>query len=619
MLAVIVLMTASTARAGEGASWRLDAAQAPPAPSGVTPAPYPIPVGQVGEISFWAPNRGLLITGGTEERWGGPVAAGLYAYDGRVWHQLSTVCGGAAGRIAWAGPDEFWTISDQRGGQVLAGINNDPRMLNSLSLCHFLNGEVVGSYAMPLQQPDSYLPMDSAACYGPSDCWFGGQLGGGGAGAFHLHWDGSTVSAIYEPEDHAVSDMVNFRGKLYESVRFQGQDTYLPEENHSHPAVIHVIAPKGTGALPFSDLPVLSDPHQPPVIRLPVYGKEVAPAGLRGLSLGSDGSPVGEGGTQLWTAANPVEPAETPAGSRTASITVLRYSSNVWSQVLPDANGGSPFTEGTLLTGAEAHVGAREDQQGASEVIAPEPGTDKAWISLHNQGGDAGAVVALLQPDGKLAETDVLPGPQEPIGFHGYAGPITCPAPHDCWMATNMGTYPVSHENSVPGWLFHLTNGALQARDTDPAFAGVITNRPPDSGVPVIYPDLPPVDNSLANQQPPPAPNGPPVQTPARRTSTKARVLIEHVHGKLVNHRIFILSFVLRARARVQLIAHRRQEVVARSRRESLRPGRHTLSLLLDPKRWPTRFQFKATPIGTPTSPGAGSGETGSSDTISTG
>jgi hypothetical protein len=582
-----------------------------------------VPVGGVGEISFWAPNRGLLITGGTAEplnpepgKGPGPVAAGLYAYNGEEWHQLATVCGGADGRIAWAGPDEFWTISDQRTGQSLAGRNTYAAMFESLSLCHFLNGEVVGSYAMPLQLAGSYVPMDSAACYGPSDCWFGGQDGSDGSesGAFHLHWDGSTVTAVYETGAGPITDMVDFDGEIFESVRVGGPA-------NSHPSILHTIASAGSPPPLFSGLPIVEAATSANSGRrpLPVYGSGVSPGILQGFALATDGSAAGEDATQLWAAADPVE---WNAGSVTVLHDVLHHQGNAWSQVIPGPNGSlPPAIEGKMLTGASAYLGGSLEEPAASETIAPEPGSEDAWISLHSRGGNKGAEVALLGPDGTIAEDDVLPSSQEPVGFRGQAGPIVCPAPHDCWMATNKGADPLSNEETVPGWLFHLTDGTRYPRDTDPSFAGVITSRPPDSGVPVVYPDAPPVDNSLANQQPPPAPSGPPVQileAPPGGT-TPAVAPVQNVHGRLVRRRTFVLSFTLRIRAHVQLIARRKGVVVARSHAESLRPGPHTLSLLLDPRRWPTGFQLKTTPIGAAAPLNGGAGGAGSNDTISTG
>ena len=84
-----------------------------PVPAGSS---WPIGLGRIGDIEFEAPNRGLLITEGSPPT----VPAGLWAYNGREWHPYATVCGASqvapdnGGRIAWAGPAEFWTISDGR-------------------------------------------------------------------------------------------------------------------------------------------------------------------------------------------------------------------------------------------------------------------------------------------------------------------------------------------------------------------------------------------------------------------------------------------------------------------------------------------------------------------------
>jgi hypothetical protein len=611
-LAVLVVGLASpalpAAHAEGGGSWRLEAAEAPPAPAGVSPAPYSVPVGEVGEISFWAPNRGLLITGGA-----GPVGAGLYAYDGVSWHQLATVCGGGSGRIAWAGPDEFWTISDQRAGQVRP--RNSQAATKSVSLCHFLDGEVVGSYAMPLEEPDSYLPMDGAACYSPSDCWFGGQTGvAPHKGAFHLHWNGSTVTAVYEPEAHAVSDMINFGGALLESVQ-------IAESVQKQPAVLHRIGPEG--AEPFEEVSTFVKAPKPPEEepapparfvphRLPEYGEGVLPDALQGFGLASDGSPLGAGATQLWAAANPL--ATPPPESKPASLTVLHDAGKTWTQVLGPGSGKSPLPEETMLAGASAEVEGKLER-GTSGALAPEPGSESAWLSLRPSGGGDDAEVALLNADGTVTEAKSLPESGEAVGARGEAGPIACPAPHDCWLATAGGTDAVTGEQLVAGWLFHLGSGEPVAPDGDPLFDGedpVISYRPPDAGVPVIYPDLPPEDDSLANQQVQPTPSLPPEQTAAPSVRKQAESLLQHVKSRFQRgRRELVVSFTLTARAHVQLVGRRRGKVVASTRMESLRAGAHQLSLELDPAHWPTKLQFKATPLEAPaasggSSPGAG-------------
>jgi hypothetical protein len=634
LLALGALALAPGARGEERvtAHWRLAPAQAPPPPPGVAPAPYPVPIGEVGAISFWAPNRGLLVTRGTEES-RGPVAAGVYAYDGVSWHQLSTVCGGEGGRIAWAGPDDFWTIAAQRAGQVLTlnGGGGAP----ALSLCHFEAGQVVGSYAMPLEQPDSYRQMYAAACYSPSDCWFAGATGEPpNAGAFHLHWNGSTVTAVYAPQDHSVVDMTLFDGQLYESAQIEAGDAFLPEEESPsnpppelppHPPVIHTISPEG-GELcgeaesPFCNLVIVS--KRTP---LPVYGEGVSAAALQGFDLATDAEPAGTAATQLWAAANPVPNGDAPKGSKEAALTVLRLTADGWSQIV-GAGAASPLRAYEKLAGA-SHIGDR-GEGGTSDAIAPEPGSESAWLSLSGDFSAQGAEVDRLNADGTAEEPVLLPEASEAnegvgyVGYKGEAGPIACPAPEDCWMATNGGTNRATESQTVPGWLFHLTGGASVPPNTDPFFDGadgVISYRPPDSGVPVIPPDAPPADDSLSNQQPAPPPSAPPLVAPTSPPKAKrGRSLLEHVKSRFVKGRTLVIAFTLTARAHVQVLGRRRHRIVARTRRELLGPGRHRLSLTLNPARWPAKIDFDATPIGSSAPAGGSSTPSSSGNTIET-
>lgn len=569
----------------------------------MAPAPYPLPLGQVGEISFWAPNRGLLITGGTVPA--GSVPAGLYAYDGEEWHELSTVCGGGKGRIAWAGPDEFWTISDQRAGQIEA---REEGNLTSLSLCHFLDGNVVGSYAMPLGQSDSYLQMDAATCLSPDDCWFGGEDGRApNGGSFHLHWNGSSVSAVYDTDDHAVTGMTAFEGKIYEGLAIGPEDSYQAGEERQHPAVIRTIASSESSAFcegvesTFCNVFLFS--HE----QLPSYAAGVAPDALGGFDLATDGAPLGTEASQLWAAADPVSSG---AGSH-AQVTILHEGEGGnWTQLAPLADGDSPLPSHAELGGSETD-GETSQATSAGDALAPEPGTSSAWLSLRGMPGDA-ADVALLgapQEESEASHVVVTEVPEaeerERLGFRGEAGPISCPAENDCWMATTQG------------WLFHL--GGEYPQDTDPNFAHLITYRPPDAGVPVIYPDAPPVDDSLANQQPAVEPSAPATQTPpVRATAKKPKQLVSHVKSKFLHDRVLVISFTLSADAHVQLVGREKSKVVASTRRKLLRPGHHELSLTLNPAHWPTKLQFKATPLVTEAT-GEGSTGSNSSDTITTG
>lgn len=555
----------------QGASWQFAPAEAPPPPSGAQPSPFPVALGRVGDIEFWSPDRGVLITAGN-----GLVPAGLYAYDGVSWHQLASVCGGSDGRIAWAGPDEFWTISDQRPGQTTpTGANSG--MFADISLCHFANGEVLASYAMPVDQPDSYQTMDAAACDGPDDCWFGGQLSGGSnAGAFHLYWNGSALSVVYSPQGHAVAAMTVEENQIYESVQLEPTDGY-GSESMTNPTLLHTIAATDPSDV-FHDVFPTAAGCVTFCTPLPEYGtaggQPVAPDTLAGLALSSDWSPSGEGpaSQQLWAAAGP-DSTRPAAGEGSAHPIVLRYSEEEWIQIVPNM----------------ATFEAGEDPG----AVAADPGEQAAWVTIQSQ-DEVAHVDQLSSPNGggawAVAEHDEL-GPEQGVGPRGDAGPIACPASHECWLATSQG------------WLFHLTDGIQLARDTDPFFDGedgVIAYRPPDNGVPEVIPDQQPEDDSLANQQPPEAAatSTPAAEAlPVKRTK-KVKALVSQVRTRLMSHDVLALTFTLARSAHVQLLASRHGAVVARTPRRTLRQGRHRLELRLNRGRWPTKLDLRATPAG---------------------
>ena len=540
---------------------------------------------------------------------------GVYAYDGVNWHELASVCGGAKGRIVWAGPDEFWTIADQRAGEILSKQENAGN-LEALSLCHFVGGEVVGSYAMPLGEPSSYLEMDAAACLSPNDCWFGGQDGRSpNAGSFHLHWDGSEVSAVYDASDHAVTSMVGYEGKFYEGLAIGPEDNYLPGEETKHPPVIRTIAPAGQTPLcsvaPSSFCNVfLFSSGQP----LPIYPERSLPDALGGFDLATDGSPVGLGATQLWAGANAL--SDPPAGTGPSQLTLLRNAEGRWSQLIPPRSGHSPLPDEATLGGASSDVSPTRSGEPGFDAIAPEPDTNDAWLSL--QTGDERATVALIEakfqegqsePSVALIELDDLPGPQDQVGFRGTAGPIACAGGHDCWMATK------GSGRTVGGWLFHLTDGEAVAPNDDPLFdgaVGVIASRPRDHGVPAVYPDGFAEDDSLVNQQLVPAPPKAESVPEKPRKTRKTKRLVTHLKSSFVHHHTLVVTFTLTARAHVRLTGRRDRRVVAQTPRESLRAGRHKLSLSFDAASWPTKINFEAKALGSSGSPAPseGSGET---------
>ncbi len=265
-----------------------------PLPPGASPgSTWPVGLGRVGDIEFLAPNRGLLITNGEAPT----IPKGVWAYNGSEWHEISEVCGATDGRIAWAGPGEFWTVSDGRAGQAneLAG-NGSERVapLEDNTLCHFVGGHIAGSYAHPAFQADSYQAMNAAACLSPSDCWFAGDpLEEPQIGAFQLHWNGVALEAEpYVGEGHAAEDLAPFEGALYESVQLTSTDRVARETALT--PVLHRINPQGVAPAMEPEDGVFGE-------GLPLYaaGEPARALGFLHLSV-VEGSP---GERALWAAA----------------------------------------------------------------------------------------------------------------------------------------------------------------------------------------------------------------------------------------------------------------------------------------------------------------------------
>jgi hypothetical protein len=523
-LAAVACAVATPALARADDAWL----SAQPTPAGGV---APTALGPVSDIRFWAPNRGVLLT-----------ADGVWAYDGTSWHRLSSVCGGTGGRIAWAGPLDFWTISDQAAGQL----NVDRSQTWRRSLCHFSGGRVVASYAQPIGTAGEYERMNAAVCLAPDDCWFGGDRlpsTAANTGAFHLHWDGTSLSAypqltmhdssVSDP-DRPVADLVAHQGSIYESVAVDGHD--VAGENPDSPYVLHQI---------FAGDPPAFVPLIP---TSPIdYG------GLAPLQLSSDGS-------LLWAAAG---------GSATPVV------------MLGGGAGFSPLTlndpEGTLRAGMRI------------AAVAAEPGTDDAWLGyvLPTDDGAQVARVARVHADGTVEGATALPGVGDGLARKGSADRLACPAAGQCWLAT------------TAGWLFHL--GGDLPRDDAPEMHRLITFRPSDAATTRLPPDdLPDDDSGLA---PPTFYEPPPDQTTAPKdssTTRRARKLVTGVRRRMIHRTTLELRFTLTAKARVQLVAKRRSTVVARTRRATLAKGRHTLRLKLSAKRWPTKLDFRVTAYRAP-------------------
>lgn len=522
--AVIAAVGACTAQAE--ATWRLEQ---PAPPAGAT---FKVPLGTPDDMQFYAPNEGLLSVEGNAT-----VPAGLFFWNGRVWHQLSTVCGaaGEASRIAWAGPDDFWVITEP----------SEPRSGAGLGLCHFEDGVIVGSYSTPFQSPEPFRPMDAAACDGPNDCWFAGigseDPSGQHIGAFHLHWNGTSLTSSYQPQGRGVSGLAYFNGTFYEStfVGAQEGDTTEPvtlaNAEPLGPVLIHRLVGEtftGVNFLPY------------PYPGVPSEGTELLSAKADETSLWFSGGGAASG---------PDAPKE---GSVASPPVAVRYVEPFFQQIPIDPS----------LFGTEDRF----------VDIAPVPGADSAWAAdqpySQRRSATASAKVVSIEPDG-TTKTDVLPVSG---AGRGSAQLVAATGPEEAWMATSAG------------WLFHYTNGTVLPEDTDPYWAGTITVRPNES-VEQFVSDTPPPDDSQLFAPPPVAVEAKSTEVPVPEVIP---ALLKDVtvsrHGLTVT-----VKFQLSSLADVQLVAKLHGKTIARTRDERLKAGRHSLSLRLQRKRWPSGLSFK--------------------------
>jgi hypothetical protein len=534
-LALLVLLALLAFPAPVGAAeWHSE--QPITAPSGVG---VPSEIGEIGDIEFWAPNRGVLITAGNSG-----IAPGIFAYDGTGWYRYATVCGGHEGRIAWAGPTEFWTVSDQQPGQELPP--GDKRKAWHRSLCHFKDGAVLASYGEPIGQAGSYMQMTAAACSGPDNCWFAGDRlpGTVNEGAFHLHWDGASLTATpslsqtqpqIEDPSHSVTGLAFYGGELFEGVRVQSDDNAPGEP--SPPPLLHRIDP--SQANPFEALDVPID-----------YPPGSTPEGLERMRFSA-------GQDALWAAFSGTT-------SFTARLTVLRKVGAAAFAQLPLEDPGEVLELGTAVGG-----------------LAAEPGGSSAWLGFRPFEDIEALVPARLVrigADGSLGTPVSLPKAGEGLSPKGAAGPVACAAAGQCWMATERG------------WLFHLGDSLPQ--DTEPAMHALIAFRPRDNSVPVVPPTDLPDDDSGASSPFEYQPGEEPEAEQARRPPRK-RALLTGLRQRVIAGRVLELSFVLHARAQVRLVAKLKRQVIATTPSYTMGEGHRKLRLRLDPERWPTDLDLQ--------------------------
>ena len=491
-----------------------------------------MPLGAPGDLKFWAPNRGLLTVEGNDT-----IPRGIYSWDGQSWHQLATVCGGPGdtARIAWAGPDEFWVVSEP----------SLPRRGSGLALCRFKDGQVVGSWSTRVDAADPFRQMLSATCNGPDDCWFGGvgsqDALGERVGAFHLHWNGSDLESVYGPQGRGVSDMEFHQGSAL----------------REHPGRPLAREPRRAGRPRRTGAGAAPDPPRSPA-RLRQRPVPAGPAG----SVPADGTRAArarrrrEAPTSGPSGAAPPR-APRPAGRRGRA----------------PAAGGAPgrraFEELPLTSRSSGQPTASATSRRSrrtNEALA----TVVPFADRHS--ANSKAIVARIAADGTTTTTRL---PAAGAG-RGSAARIACPAQNECWMVT------------WGGWLFHYSDGTPLPRDTDPAFQGTIDFRPNEAAEQFV-PDRLPVDDSQLLRAA--------AAAAGRRKPRNGKVkrlppLLRRIGSQLRGLRLAV-SFTVTRRARVALIAKRGARTVARTPPRVLPPGRHSLTLQLSRDRYPTRLAFK--------------------------
>jgi len=574
----LALTLAMAADAGAQGVWTLGDHPAPP-----PGAQFKVPLGAPADLQFFAPNRGLLAVEGNAA-----IARGLFVYDGAGWRQLSTVCGGAANttRIAWAGPTEFWTITDP----------SLPRSGGGLALCRFLNGEVVGSFSTPEQAGDPYRRMNAAACSGPNDCLFAGIASsdptGQRRGTFHLQWDGAVLRSSYEPQDRAASDLEAFGGRVYGARHVgrvpegRGVEPPLPEVPEDRPHLLSVFAggvfvrePFTAADLPEPDLRYGDSPPLDATDLLALDGDE------------TDLWAVG-GGTASGACPSP-PPAGTPCQEDAIGL------GGVFDrQPIAALLEGPAFRELTL---------SQSFAPGERFVdVAAVPGSGDIWVAvqryLDRRNLAARAKLARIGSDGVVKEVVTLP---ESGSGRGAAAKIEFTGRNEGWMVT------------TAGWIFHFTDGTALARDTDPAFVGPIDFRPNEAAAQFI-PDAPPIDDSRIFEPPPPEPPAPP-PAPAEATVKKLKPLLRSIKTRRKGRRMLIISFRVARTARIGVTGRRGGKVVARTKQRQFKPGPNAIRLKVDPKRYPTRLSFQIKErAGVGSAPAGDDSGAGDGDTVST-
>lgn len=569
LVALAGLVLATAAPDASAATWRLAQPAAPAPPAGANPAPYPVPLGAIGDLEFYAPNRALLATAGSGSDLlgqSGIVKEGLYRWNGNRWTAFSTVCSApvqgssAAPRVIWAGHQEFWTIA-YPSAAVRA---TNPQGNGYKTLCHFRDGAFIASYATPSNSADPYLELTSGACNGPNDCWFGGAARQDRAGAFHLHWDGSELRIVYGPQGRPVLDMEAYRGKVYEVTDVSGndQDAILTTAE-DQPLLIHSIT-TSDGVSTFVSDPFVAapDPENGDPDEIDPETGDYYPVTEPALTA-IDGSP-----DVLWVAGG-----QSYTGPGKGNIFEDRYARR---PVLAAKVLDGPFTEISIT---DERV-ARHNLQVLDIAALPDR---TAWLALQDQ-TIQGAVVAHVDLEGTVLDYDVLPLADDPDpntigGRTGAASRIACSGVDACWLATSTG------------WLYRLgVDDPSLLIDDSPYFNTFLSTRPADATSVPDLSDAIPQDDSGADLPPLLPQFLTPVEepTPVPEPAPRAR----NVKVKVLGRTKIRITFRLTERAKVKVRLLHKKKVVAQSKRKTLKAGTKTFTFTVSPRKWPTDIKL---------------------------
>ena len=256
-----------------------------------------------------------------------------------------------------------------------------------------------------------------------------------------------------------------------------------------------------------------------------------------------------------------------------------------------------PEEAGSQIVGPETSERLRpssRSQNKPSRAIAAEPGSESAWIGARlarrlraaTSGRAAEQPSALCLRAGRARshrrrrshpKTNRVCPTEPGVGAKGAAFVITCPQPARLLAGDDARLAVSSLHPAGTG-----TEAGGSREDTDPAFETLITERPPDQGLPGHAPDtLPPDDSGLLGELTS-APSVPREQTTKQEESRASRCRCSRTSTASVHGSTLELRFHLAVKARLKLIAKRDKRVVASTADHTFTAGNRSLQLHLN-------------------------------------